>query len=373
MNINEHNTLPLKKRILRIAMVYLIGFTLFFIVSLIIITLNVRTRQKVNIPPLVGKMYLEEHNNLMTFGLHIELQKANLVEYPYGYILAQSIASGEVVTEGTKLVLLINDSKSIVPVPNIVGSSESIAQKILENIPVGKASFSLSIGTITRIPSDKPAGEVLAQFPPPTAPVIPDSPVSILVSEGPEKLKTGYLFPDVRNVHIEIVKKMSYDNHIPIKVIPVQTYDFKKSGLIDAIDFGRKGAFIFNVNNDGNAELPFWTIHVKKYDNQTGKKYPNELIWINVEDFKFKGKAGTVFEKITDNATVYKNPGYAVLDKQWPVFYQSNLTLEAWEGYKEKDKVIVTNKIDDTRQNQNRSEHSIVNPDFSKKIHGVKI
>ena len=373
MNISEHNTLPLKTRIFRIGMVYLVGFTLFFLVSLMIITLNVRTRQKVNVPSLVGKMYLEEHNNLMSSGLHIELQKASLVEHPYGYILAQSIAQGEVVSEGTRLVLLINDSKSIVPVPNIVGSSESIAQKILENIPVGKTSFSLTMGTITRIPSEKPTGEVLAQFPPATATVIPDSPVSMLISEGPDKLKTGYLFPDVRNVHIEIVKKISYDNHIPIKIIPVQTYDYKKNGQVDDIDFGRKGAFVFITPNENNAELPFWTVRVKKYDNQSGKNYTNELIWVNVEDFKLKGKAGTIFEKTTESISFYKNPGYAVLDKQWPVFFQNNLSLEAWEGYNEKDKIIVSDKVDETSRNQNLSEHSKVNPDFSKKVRGVRI
>jgi hypothetical protein len=371
MNINEHNSLPLKKRIMRIALAYLGGFTLFFLAGLIIITVNVRTREKVSIPLLVGKLYLEEHNNLISSGLRIELQKTNLVEYPYGYILAQSIAPGEIVSEGSRLILLTNDSKSVVPVPNVVGSSESIAQKILANIPVGKTSFSLSIGTITRIPNNKPAGEVIAQFPPEASAVIPETPVSILVSEGPDKLKTGYLFPDVKNVHVEIIKKMSYDNHIPFKIVTVKTYDYNKNGLVEDVDFGTAGAFVINKGDSG--EMPVYTVHVKKYADQGEKIYRNELIWVGVDDFKLKGKAGTIFEKTTGGAAKYINPGYAVLDKQWPVYFQGNVTLNAWEGYQEKDKIISFDKSGDKNGIQHTVEREKVNADYTKKIKETKI
>jgi len=362
-------------------MAYLVGFTLFFLASLIIITVNVRTRGKVNIPSLVGKLYLEEHNTLMTTGLHIELQKANLVEFPYGYILAQSIAPGEIVSEGTRLALLTNDNKSIVPVPNIVGSSEVIAQKILANIPVGKTSFSLVIGTVTRIPSDKPAGEVLAQYPPAQAQVIPETPVSLLISEGPEKLKTGYLFPDVRDVHVEILKKISYVNHIPIKIVTTKTYDYKKNGLVEEIDHGSAGAFV--TANAATSEMPYWTVKVKKYAEQGEKIFPNSLVWVSVEDYASKGKTATIFEKTGGDAGQYKNPGYGVLEKHWPVYFQGNTLLSIWQGYREKDSIITVEKIDEKIDEKAGekvlvkkappAEESKVDPDYTKKIKAARI
>jgi len=373
MNINEHNALPLKKRIFKISIFYLAGFTLFFLCSLIIIIINVKTREKVRVPSLVGKLYLEEHNRLMNSGLHIEMEKTNLLEYPYGYILSQSIAQGEIVSEGTRLVLLTNDNKKLVPVPNLVGVSELIAPNILATINVGKASFSLTVGTITRIPNQKPAGEVLAQFPPEGTPVIPDSPVSILVSEGPEKLKTGYVFPDVKNVNVEILKKISYDIQIPIKILPVTTHEFRENGLIEEIDFNTGGSFISGLEK--NKDMQPFTVKVKKYNKQGEKIFPNAWVWVSVEDNKMKGKAATVFEKTTDNSEYYMNPGYAVFDKLWPVFYQRNISLESWEGYQEKEKIIsVDTKPEDTSgKNLNSAEHSIVDPDYSKRIKGSRI
>jgi len=336
--------------------------------ALIIITVNVKTKEKLKVPALAGKLYLEEHNRLMNLGLKVDIEKANLVEYPYGYILAQNIPPGKIVKEGTHFVLLINESQSVVPVPLLVGASESIALKLLANIPVGKTSYPLTMGTITRIPNDKPAGEILAQYPPPSTTVIPLTPVSALVSEGPEKFKTGFLLPDLKGVHIEIIKKLSYDLQIPVKIVPVKTYDYWKNGDVAGVEFGGNGIFINPaVKNEG-----FWTVLVDRYTTPDDKIYPNEVAWINFQTSDLKGKAVTVYEKTNTNL---KNPAYIIMDDVWPLYFLNDIKVAVWDGYHSYDDIVANpqnNKGSKTMSEKNE-EVLRIQPDFERNVRAVKL
>lgn len=360
--IEQHHTLPFKKRLYRIIMVYLGGVTVFFLTALIIVTANVRTRQKVKIPPLVGKLYLDEHNNLMSLGLKVELKKASLLEYPYGYILSQNIAAGTVVKEGTRFTLLINQSKALVPVPNLVGISESIAMRMLASIPVGNSTYSLTTGVITRVPAEKPAGEILAQYPPASTTVIPDLPVALLISEGPEKLKMGFVMPNLQGQPVDIVKKISYDNQIPLKIVPVKSYDIKKNGLIDHIEYEN--------NIYVNPAIPAkgkWTAFVYRYAEATDKVYSNEQLWLDLKEAGLSSKAVTIYEKSTkEDGVHYKNPAYVVLDDSLPVFYQEGLSLVVWNGYQSRESLVSLSE-------EKGQEKLLIVPDWEKKIKGDKI
>lgn len=307
---------------------------------------------------LVGKMYIEEHNDLSNLGLKIDLKKVNLVEFPYGIILSQNISPGKIVKEGSIFVLTVNESKTIVPVPSLVGVSEPIALKMLNVIPVGKTTFNLLPGVITTIPHPAPKGEVLAQFPPANTPVLPDSPVMMLISEGPDKLKTGFHLPDLKKSNIEIIKKLSYDLQIPIKINPVITYDYWKNGEIEKIHYGRSGSFYFNKNQ----AKQIWDVYVYRYISDDLNSYPYQMRWVDIKDTNLEGKELTLFEKPAFTDSQYQNSAYVMMGKTWPVFFHSETRLEMWQGYQEKINILTDDMM-----------KSKITPDYQKRINGIKI
>jgi hypothetical protein len=172
------------KHISRIVLFYFIGLSIFFISGFVVFKVLFADTEKVIVPDVVGRLYLNDHNMLRD-DFKVELKPAYLVQYPYGYILAQNLTPGRKVEKNTKLELLVNLSDAIVQVPKLTGFSENLVDGSLASLPVGGRIFSLRKGVITRIPSAQPKNEVLAQYPPAGTPVVPNTPVSLLVSDGP--------------------------------------------------------------------------------------------------------------------------------------------------------------------------------------------
>ncbi len=206
------------QKIFRASVYYFIGLSIFFIVGFIIISVRVSIKNKVEIPSVTGKLYLDVHNNLTDLGLKIEIKNEHTTEYPYGFILFQSLSPGKIVKEGSRITLVVNQSQNIVKVPRLVEMKEDLVQNILNNIHIGSRNFRLIIGTVTRIPSDRAKGEILAQFPEAGTPVVPDSPVSLLVSLGAEEQKSAFKFPDMENIPIGLAKEMAFHLKIPITI-----------------------------------------------------------------------------------------------------------------------------------------------------------
>ncbi|MBS0619645.1 MAG: PASTA domain-containing protein [Spirochaetes bacterium] len=172
------------KHISKILLFYFVGLSIFFISGFAIFKVLFADTEKTVVPDVVGRLFLGEHNKLRD-DFKIEIKSAYLIQYPYGYILAQDLAPGKQVDKNTKLELLVNLSDAVVQVPRLTGFSEDLVDGSLASLPVGGRIFSLRKGVVTRIPSNLPKREVLAQFPPPGTPVIPNSPVSLLISDGP--------------------------------------------------------------------------------------------------------------------------------------------------------------------------------------------
>lgn len=172
------------KHLSRILLFYFIGLSVFFISGFAVFKVLFADTERTVVPDVVGRMFLGEHNKLRD-DFKVEIKTAYLVQYPYGYILAQDLTPGKRVDKMTKLELLVNLSDAIVQVPKLVGFSEDLVDGSLASLPVGGRIFALRKGVITRIPSNQPKREVLAQFPPPGTPVVPNAPVSLLISDGP--------------------------------------------------------------------------------------------------------------------------------------------------------------------------------------------
>ena len=71
----------------RIGLFYFFGLSIFFISAFTIITLQVSVKDRVEVPMLVGKLYLEEHNRLQRLGIKIEIEKNHSLDYPYYMII----------------------------------------------------------------------------------------------------------------------------------------------------------------------------------------------------------------------------------------------------------------------------------------------
>jgi|JI8StandDraft_1071087.scaffolds.fasta_scaffold05786_2 beta-lactam-binding protein with PASTA domain len=172
------------KHTARILIFYFVGLSIFFISGFTIFKVLFADTERTVVPDVVGRLFLGEHNKLRE-DFKVDLKPAYLVQYPYGYILAQNLTPGKSVDKNTKLELLVNLSDAIVQVPKLVGFSEDLVDGSLASLPVGGRIFSLRKGVITRVPSAQPRREILAQFPPAGTPVIPNTPVSLLISDGP--------------------------------------------------------------------------------------------------------------------------------------------------------------------------------------------
>ncbi|HNN00248.1 MAG TPA: PASTA domain-containing protein [Turneriella sp.] len=189
----QENSAPPKmlflKHVSRIVLFYFIGLSVFFISGFVVFKVLFADTEKAIVPDVVGRLYLTDHNMLRD-DFKVELKSAYLVQYPYGYILAQNLTPGRKVDKNTKLELLVNLSDAIVQVPKLTGFSEELVDGSIASLPVGGRIFSLRKGVITRVPSAQPKREVLAQFPPAGTPVLPNTPVSLLVSDGPAQAGT---------------------------------------------------------------------------------------------------------------------------------------------------------------------------------------
>ena len=200
----------------RIGLFYFFGLSIFFISAFTIITLQVSVKDRVEVPMLVGKLYLEEHNRLQQLGIKIEIEKNHSLDYPYGFILGQSVPPGMMLAQGAGIKLTVNFSKTVVTVPQLVGFKLRIAEKMLSRIPGGDRTYSLKIGKILEIESDSPAGEILAQNPPASTPVIPGTPIELLVSKGQGRVPRLNSFSNYKSM--EILVRAAYELKIPISL-----------------------------------------------------------------------------------------------------------------------------------------------------------
>jgi len=225
------------KHITRILLFYFVGLSIFFISGFTVFKVLFADTEKTMVPDVVGRLFLGEHNKLRD-DFKVEIKPAYLVQYPYGYILAQDLTPGKRVDKNTKFELLINLSDAIVQVPRLTGFSEDLVDGSIASLPVGGRIFSLRKGVITRVPSAQPKREVLAQFPPPGTPVIPNTPVSLLISDGPApSAAAGSVNPPQalqKGIPVSIALGAAYHLKLPATIALVKTEKAEENAVLVA-------------------------------------------------------------------------------------------------------------------------------------------
>jgi len=140
--------------------------------------------EKVACPNLSGLTVAQATALLSQQGLVLGTQTPQASDKPKDTIVAQTPPVGDQVEKGSKIDVTISAGKQQATVPQLVGLTTSdAAQSAL--IDAG-----LTLGKVTQVSSDQPAGVVVAQGTPAQTQVDAGTPVDISVSDGKTKVPT---------------------------------------------------------------------------------------------------------------------------------------------------------------------------------------
>ena len=338
---DEKNGLKYFKSLFRIFVVFFGGLSVFFIAGFIVIKIRVADKTELLVPDLTGKIFIDEHNSLFEEGFRIELEPAYSTEYPQGYILAQNLSPGEIAKEGDKLILLVNHSKALIQTPKITGISENLVEGLLKDIPVGGRKYSLQIGVVTRMPNKASKGEILAQSPPAGTPVIPDYPISILVSDGLEPVSKRLNIDDLRGTDLQIIQKLAYLRKIPLVLETKRVLDEKWHGKV------------YSIKEQENSGKKTWRAAIGKFSFEDEEKgYPFQLRWVDPEEEDIpKGVYTVARASIYDETEIVKPNEKEMIEENEeltaliqienrpiPLFFHPSEKIVFYEGYIAKKK-----------------------------------
>ncbi len=328
----------------QIVLIYSIGLFLLLFISFIIISLRVSYKEKVVVPALVGTLYFDHHNPLVSKNLKIYMKTTNLFEYPEGYIISQSVPPGEVVREGTKLTLLVNQSKATLHAPKLVDKLESLVPSILNSVHAHNRVFKLKKGVVTYVPSARPKGIILAQYPLAGASITPDIPISYLVSLGKEL--TLFQPPQVIGKNVHIIKRMAYFIRTPLKIISKKVNSQKEAGFILKSKFENVAP---EMTWQTIQDKVYWRIMVGRYDgtsdHDTSKIYPFSSTWVNAVDMRLPSNAIVTIGRRIDipakpgekqDEFFYEPEAYLLLDKTYtdiPLFVDTHSHFGVWKSW----------------------------------------
>ena len=310
-------------------------YPVFFIAGFTVINIRVSQKKLVTVPAVVGKLYLEEHNKLETIGFKIKLNNSYSIDYPNGYIIAQSLSPGVLAKFGQKIELLVNVSIAIIEMPNLVGTNQENIPQLLQNIRVGKRLFNLPLSTVTKVTSEYPIGEVIAQFPPAKTTVRPDTPVSILVSAGDkeeEEEVPNKASLDLQGVNIEIAKRYAYHINSPLKIETIEVSDIKQNAIVI------EAKIIDPLKHWSLKENTVLLVTVGQFTDesivQSNKEfYPYQFIWLSNDDLNIDDGLYTI--GTTQNTSTLYDPYslvYFTEGASIPFFLVPEQTLYFWEN-----------------------------------------
>ncbi len=203
INGNSENKLFSVKSILRISTIIIIGLSVYLFISAIVIVFLTKPDKEVVVPNVIGKQFMNVYNSLIRKELKPELKFINTHDLDNGVILNQYPESGVIVNEGSKINILVARGSNNITVPNLIGLKLPFAINKLKNIHIDKRSYTLSVGAISYIPSDKIKDSIIIDHSPGgDEEVTPDRKINLLVSAG--KISPGMKMPRVTGQYIDL-------------------------------------------------------------------------------------------------------------------------------------------------------------------------
>lgn len=215
----------------RIAVIFFLGFSLFLVVSTIILIILTKPEREVVVPDVEGKQFVEAYNSLIRKGIKPEIKFKDIADIDDGMILSQYPKKGKVVPENSRIKLLVSRSEFIIDMPNLIGKELPLALNNLKNIHRHEKTLSLGTGIISYIPSETIADNVVIDQSPRAGDKIkPDRKVNLLVSTG--KITPDAVMPEIRGQSIELCYDLLRAKGLTVNEEIVATDDMAKSGLV---------------------------------------------------------------------------------------------------------------------------------------------
>ncbi len=216
----------------RLGLILFIGLSIYLFISSIILILLTKPGKEIEIPYVTGKRFIEVYNSLTRKGLIPEIEFYYVFDMDNGVILNQYPEKGTIVSEGEKIKLIVSRSEVYLPVPNLIGTKLPFAINKLKNLHLNGRSYSISIGTISYIPSKYAESVILDHSPDAREEITPDRKINLLVSAG--KVSNGMKMPLVKGQSIELGFDLLLSKGTNIYEEIVLTEFASKSGLIES-------------------------------------------------------------------------------------------------------------------------------------------
>lgn len=263
----------------RLVLYMVLALGIFFSAAFLVFMLRSSGASEFPMPDLVGKYYIDVHNDLSRNQLRIVIQKKAFPDRAAGVILAQSIVPGASVSVREKVYITVNQPEPMLQMPDLVGVPLDTAKSRLASMPSEEDVYSLQLAAISYVPmANVPANTVIAQFPAAKENVAPMERAYLLVSsvEGAKpdaKPEAGKpVAPQTSNMespvgqNIAIAAEMFARRNIEYRIrsisSPASYYD---SGIIKGYE-NQNGVYLLDV-----------------YYKKPGERYQNGLEKIDVE------------------------------------------------------------------------------------------
>lgn len=224
------------------------GITVFFLGAFLVVLLRTKNPSKIIMPDLIGKNYIEVHNELMRLRMKVKIDNKRFPDKNDGEILYQSITPGKSVEEGSKIYLTVNTGIDRVKVPDLKGQALSNAKSILEKLLSGETYVNLQIGGITYVkaePGQSP-DTVIDQIPEAGKDITTREKVYLLVTE--EKSATEVNPESWKNLPLPLVTEELNQRGLPWKVREIIASKFRhENGLVESAVKNPEGVFEIKV------------------------------------------------------------------------------------------------------------------------------
>ncbi|MBE7411313.1 MAG: PASTA domain-containing protein [Leptospiraceae bacterium] len=303
------------------------GLVIFFFGAFLVILLRTKNPSKIIMPDLIGKNYIEVHNELVRLGFKVHIQNKRFLDKNDGSILSQSITPGKSTERGSKITLVVNIGVDRVTIPDLRGQSLSNARANLEKVLSGETYVSIPLGEITYIEAKE--GQfpetVIDQIPKPGKETTTREKIYLLVTEPKGYKNPVDNFKSLQGKPVSFATEKLKRKNLSWKISDiVSTKSKSESGLVESIE---------KKDNRYNLKVFFFPVSQRIESGYESISYkidaPNEYKVVEVAEDQ-KGKKE---EEILPLAFYAKNEELKL------VYYRngnSKLTIYAKDGDKEK-------------------------------------
>jgi len=284
-----------------------LGLLLFFVAAFLVVVVRTKDEQKITMPLVIGKNYVEVHNELQRLQLKVKLETLRIPEKTDGIILSQSIDPGKEVEAGSKIYLTVNIGFDRVTIPELKGQDLKRAKGILEKVLSGDIYVPLIIGGVTYVQAvgDEPADTVIDQIPKAGKETHSGEKIYLLVTESSNEKKISQT-NDFKSYETSLVGSpvpFAIDTlqrkKIPYQITEVKRADIRESsGLVEKISISNKGATLVTSIHKSDEKLKY-DYETVSYEIDDDDSYSAVLTY-------FDAKNGSEVKKEILTSQVYK-------------------------------------------------------------------